>query len=287
MHASDDTRTVTLTEIHDKYYEIDFSNNERSISEPEIFFNINSSSSVAKMFQKTLNRVFRCIPLLKYHINVDKALKIVPNRFYSRENYFKNANKIILYANVPPFLAFFRKKEEEGEKEAGMSFLEKILPDDIYLLIRKLPKQDESTPEGKLVTTMKRTILCIQRGQYEKAEQMGHFALRMAQDMQHYDGITLVYDVLANLAHETGQHKKAESLYVSVLQRLLMKNVPPDDIRVWPTGSEFFPQAILEVVIIFYRFHFLDPSFEFESSPSSGISGKIRRSKNKLYLDYE
>lgn len=61
---------------------------------------------------------------------------------------------------------------------------------------------------------------------------MLHIALRQAQTLQHYDGITYVYDVMANLAYDTNNFKKAENLFVSVLQRLISKGVPEDDLAV-------------------------------------------------------
>lgn len=135
------------------------------------------------------------------------------------------------YASIPTFLAFFQKKEDE-ENPAEPSFLDTILPEGIGLLLKKKPVEDDSTSEGKLKTTLKRTILCIRKGEYQKAEQMAHLALRMAQDIQSYDGITFCYDIMANLAFETEQYQKAEKLYESVLQRLLQKGVPQDDIQV-------------------------------------------------------
>lgn len=80
--------------------------------------------------------------------------------------------------------------------------------------------EKEETPEDKLVNTIKRSILCIQREQYDKAEQMLHLALRMAQDLQSKDGITYVYDVMANLAMEREQFKKAEKIFTDVMKRL-------------------------------------------------------------------
>ncbi|KAH8413368.1 hypothetical protein KR009_010397 [Drosophila setifemur] len=80
--------------------------------------------------------------------------------------------------------------------------------------------EKEETPEDKLVTTIKRSILCIQREQYDKAEQMLHLALRMAQDIQSKDGITYVYDIMANLAMEREQFKKAEKIFTDVMKRL-------------------------------------------------------------------
>ncbi|XP_022234767.1 tetratricopeptide repeat protein 19 homolog, mitochondrial isoform X2 [Drosophila obscura] len=78
----------------------------------------------------------------------------------------------------------------------------------------------EETPEEKLINQIKRSILCVQREQYDKAEQMLHLALRMAQDLQSKDGITYVYDVMANLAMEREQFKKAEKIFTDVMKRL-------------------------------------------------------------------
>lgn len=51
--------------------------------------------------------------------------------------------------------------------------------------------EKEETPEDKLIMTIKRSILCVQRGELNKAEQMLHLALRMAQDLQSKDGYDL------------------------------------------------------------------------------------------------
>lgn len=92
--------------------------------------------------------------------------------------------------------------------------------------------KDEETPEDKLTTNIKWSILYIQRGEHQKAEQMLHLALRMAQDLQNKDGITYVYDIMANLAMERGEFKKAEKLFVTVMQRLLGDGYQQDDIKV-------------------------------------------------------
>ncbi|KAK6622763.1 hypothetical protein RUM43_008606 [Polyplax serrata] len=70
------------------------------------------------------------------------------------------------------------------------------------------------------------------REQYDKAEQILHVALKMAQDLQDEDGITYVYDVLANLAFQTRQFGKAKKLFTSVLQRLIAKGEPEDSNKV-------------------------------------------------------
>ncbi|KOC70529.1 Tetratricopeptide repeat protein 19-like protein, mitochondrial [Habropoda laboriosa] len=61
---------------------------------------------------------------------------------------------------------------------------------------------------------------------------MLHIALRQAQTLQHYDGITYVYDVMANLAYDLNDFKKAEKLFISVLKRLIAKGIPEDDLAV-------------------------------------------------------
>lgn len=140
-------------------------------------------------------------------------------------------NTVIL-ASVPTFLAFFQKKEDDKSPEPQQSLWEKFLPEEIGVLIKGKLGEDESTPEKQLTVTLKRTILAIHRQQYDKAEQMGHLALRIAQDIQHYDGITLCFDTMGNLAMVRRQYEKAEKLFESVLQRLLQKGVPQDDLRV-------------------------------------------------------
>lgn len=144
----------------------------------------------------------------------------------------KRRYNLCALASVPTYLAFFQKKEEDGENKEP-SFWEKYLPEEITLFFKKLPVEDESTSEGKLKTTLKRTILCIRKGEFQKAEQMAHLALRMAQDTQNYDGTTLCYDVMANLAFDSEQYAKAQKLFEEVLQRLLQKGVPQDDIQVF------------------------------------------------------
>lgn len=100
-----------------------------------------------------------------------------------------------------------------------------------FSLLRLFNKDDGETPEEKLITTIKRAILSIQRDEYEKAERILHMALRMAQDIQSKDGITYVYDTLANLAMERGDFVKAEKLFVDVMQRLFGDGADESDIR--------------------------------------------------------
>lgn len=72
----------------------------------------------------------------------------------------------------------------------------------------------------------------LQKGEFKKAEQMLHIALKLAQEQQNYDGVTYIYDLLANLAYEQGEYGKAEKLFLSVMQRLLSVGVPKTDNKV-------------------------------------------------------
>lgn len=92
--------------------------------------------------------------------------------------------------------------------------------------------EDDEEKESELITTLKRSILCIQRKEYVKAEQMLHIALRLAQEQSNFNGVTYSYDLMANLALEREQFDKAEKLFVSVLQRLLSTGTPEKDVKV-------------------------------------------------------
>lgn len=100
-----------------------------------------------------------------------------------------------------------------------------------FSLLRLFSKDDGETPEDQLITTIKRAILSIQREEHEKAERILHLALRMAQDLQSKDGITYVYDAMANLAMERGDFEKAEKLFVDVMKRLFGDGAQEDDMR--------------------------------------------------------
>ncbi|XP_059092235.1 tetratricopeptide repeat protein 19 homolog, mitochondrial-like [Tigriopus californicus] len=56
-----------------------------------------------------------------------------------------------------------------------------------------------------------------------------HIALKQAQDMNHFDGITYVFTVLANLAFERGDYMKAEKTYKDVMKRVMSKGIPAED----------------------------------------------------------
>lgn len=92
-------------------------------------------------------------------------------------------------------------------------------------------KEDEEK-ESELIMTLKRAVLCTQQEEYDKAEQMLHLALRIAQQQQNEQGVLYCYDLMANLAFDTYNLDKAEKLFVSVLQMLLANDTPQDDLKV-------------------------------------------------------
>ncbi|XP_055597851.1 tetratricopeptide repeat protein 19 homolog, mitochondrial [Uranotaenia lowii] len=107
-------------------------------------------------------------------------------------------------------------------------------------------KDDDDTPENQLVTTIKMSILSIQREEYKKAEQLLHVALKMAQDLQSKDGITYIYDIMANLAMEVGEFSKAEKLFANVMQRLFADGFLEDHIKMLHISSKISHIAQLQ-----------------------------------------
>ena len=92
--------------------------------------------------------------------------------------------------------------------------------------------EDDKEKESELVMTLKRAILCTRREQYEKAEQMLHLALRLAQQQQNEQGVLYAYDLMANLAMDRLELDKAEKLFVSVMQMLISSGVKEDNLKV-------------------------------------------------------
>ncbi|KRT79706.1 Tetratricopeptide repeat-containing protein, partial [Oryctes borbonicus] len=92
-------------------------------------------------------------------------------------------------------------------------------------------KTDEEK-ESELIMTLKRAVLSEQREEYNKAEQLLHVALRLAQQQQNQQGILYCYDLMANLAFNQLQLEKSEKLFVNVMQMLLSNGVPQDDLKV-------------------------------------------------------
>lgn len=93
-------------------------------------------------------------------------------------------------------------------------------------------EEEDEEKESELIMTLKRAVLCMNREQYDKAEQMLHLALRLAQEQQNSQGVLYCYDLMANLALERHELHKAEKLFVSVMQLLLSHGEKEDDLKV-------------------------------------------------------
>lgn len=91
---------------------------------------------------------------------------------------------------------------------------------------------DDKDKESELIMTLKRSVLATQREQYDKAEQLLHVALRIAQQQQSEQGVMYCYDLMANVAFNRLELNKAEKLFVSVLQMLLSTGTKEDDLKV-------------------------------------------------------
>ncbi|KAJ8969868.1 hypothetical protein NQ314_001552 [Rhamnusium bicolor] len=92
--------------------------------------------------------------------------------------------------------------------------------------------EEDENKESELIMTLKRAVLCTHREQYDKAEQMLHLALRLAQQQQNEQGIIYCYDLMANLAFDRYELEKAEKLFVTVLQMLLSNGMQQENLKV-------------------------------------------------------
>ncbi|XP_012539948.1 tetratricopeptide repeat protein 19 homolog, mitochondrial [Monomorium pharaonis] len=171
---------------------------------------LNLVSRASRCFLSSINFV-RSTTNARRNVHVYKGVFIKPLRFDTRIERYR-----------------FNDRDKRHERRSRM-LLAVPLPTLILNYFLGIDS-DEEVPE--VIMTIKRSVLLIQKGEYNKAEQMLHLALRQAQTIQHYDAITYIYDVMANLAFDTGKYRKAENLFVSVLQRLMLNGAKEDDIRV-------------------------------------------------------
>ncbi|XP_001949989.1 tetratricopeptide repeat protein 19 homolog, mitochondrial [Acyrthosiphon pisum] len=91
---------------------------------------------------------------------------------------------------------------------------------------------DESDKDKELIYTIKRGLLHLQNDDYNAFEQTLHEALKMAYDLKNFDGVTYVYDVLANGAFMNKEYEKAKNLFTTVISRLFDQGGLEDDLNV-------------------------------------------------------
>lgn len=144
-------------------------------------------------------------------------------------NHPRATSSLFLVTKSPQPKRYKQRKQNKEDCDAYSNPTPIILAGSFLSWFSK--KDEEETPEMKLVNTIKLSILNIQREEYQKAEQLLHVALRMAQDLQSKDGVTYIYDIMANLAMEVGEFVKAEKLFANVMQRLFSDGYVEDHIK--------------------------------------------------------
>lgn len=129
------------------------------------------------------------------------------------------------------YLCKSNKREYNGTDESACIASYNLLWSAVLFNLFSFNEKDEEET-SELIMTIKRSILLMQRNEFNKAEQMLHVALNQAQTLQSQEAITYIYDLMANVALETGSFKKAETLFVSVLQRLISNGTKENDLKV-------------------------------------------------------
>lgn len=72
----------------------------------------------------------------------------------------------------------------------------------------------------------------FQNGDYNAFEQTLHEALKIANDLQNVDGVTHVYDVLANGALKNKEYEKAKDLFNKLIKRLYDQGYMKNDLNI-------------------------------------------------------
>lgn len=198
-------------------------------------FTRNFLCNIRKYFDPAINTAVIFGPSLRCYVNKstntieDKSFLSTLYQTHQRHGRYNFSHKLLIAAGAPPFLYYFKKKETKDEEQTILEKLKKFfLPQFILILFQT----QDNTPVGQLIKNIKMSLVSIDRLQYERAEELLHFALRIAQDIQHFNAITLCFDIMANLAFERDEFEKAEKLFVAVMQRLMQKGSKEDDIEV-------------------------------------------------------
>ncbi|XP_014247885.1 tetratricopeptide repeat protein 19 homolog, mitochondrial [Cimex lectularius] len=148
------------------------------------------------------------------------------NRLRLRNRTVRNHGSRRLEAFLPS--GYFESEPNNESDCRRRRFADVMLVSGIFSFLNK---REEPDGESELITTIKRAVLLIQRDEFKPAEQMLHVALKLAQEQQNADGITYIYDLLANLAFAQGQFSKAEKLFIQVMQRIIAAGSKEDDLK--------------------------------------------------------
>ncbi|KAL4100768.1 hypothetical protein QTP88_020799 [Uroleucon formosanum] len=90
---------------------------------------------------------------------------------------------------------------------------------------------DNSEKNRKLIDTIEQGILYLQNDDYDAFKQTLQEALKMANDSKNVEGITHVYDVLANGAFLKKEYQKAKMLFIKVIQLLMERGSFKDNLN--------------------------------------------------------
>lgn len=80
-----------------------------------------------------------------------------------------------------------------------------------------------------MISVIKLGVLSLQKEEYDKAENILHLALKLAQERRDMQAQRYIYDLLANVAFKKGDFPKAEKLFIQVTKELIASGTPPDD----------------------------------------------------------
>lgn len=176
----------------------------------------NSKYSIIKMS--------KLLKYVKFATSLSKPIKIKQNLIQITSYINKNETKINIFRMSPTVLI-------KTIKNVKMYSPYRVLWTLSILKWMGFDDGDEKK-ESELIMTLKRAVLSTQRGEFDKAEQLLHIALRLAQQQQNSQGVLYCYDLMANLAMERLELDKAERLFVSVMQMLLSDGAEQDDLKV-------------------------------------------------------
>ncbi|XP_014275256.1 tetratricopeptide repeat protein 19 homolog, mitochondrial [Halyomorpha halys] len=154
----------------------------------------------------------------------DKSRKLWCRKNYDVSN-FEKLNKVVLSSRRLNDL--FSRLTPQSKRNSGLWGT--IMISGFFGLFKE---KEEEKSESELIMTIKRAVLLIQRDDFKGAEQLLHLALKLAQDQHNEDGVTYIYDLLANLAFAQGHFNTAEKLFVNVMQRLIQVGVSEDDLKI-------------------------------------------------------
>lgn len=176
-----------------------------------------------------------------------QSSKIMLQSMFSRVNSMGLRNLVGMTRKLSGIEHQYRKKSENAGNDSSQKsnyIAYASVPTVLAFLQKKRDGEDETASDGKLKTILEHTKLCIQRGEFQKAEEMAQSAFLLAQD---YDDIILCYDVIANLAFKMKQYEKAKKNFETVLQLLEQKGVARNDIQV-----DYFTCIIFHRVVFYF-----------------------------------